>query len=249
MSALKVVIVDDDPWVLRMVATVLEGRGCRVHTAADGREGYDKVVRVRPDLIVTDVMMPRMDGWTMVRSLRARPDFALVPVIFLTALGGEDDRLHGFRLGADDYLPKPFRFEEFDLRVGNALRRRQEVLAAAAGVREAGPRPAIEGSLDQLGLATLLAMVEMERKSGVLVLHHRGATGRVFCRDGRVVSASIEGGPSGAEAAYRMLGWSHGEFEFSVIPVDMRDAVEMSISHLLLEAARRLDEGHLPSEA
>ena len=80
---------------------------------------------VRPDLIITDVMMPKLDGWALVRALRSRAELALVPVIFLTALGGEEDRIRGFRLGADDYLPKPFRFEELELRVANALKKRQ----------------------------------------------------------------------------------------------------------------------------
>ena len=68
-------------------------------------------------------MMPKMDGWSLVRQLRSHAELAMLPVIFLTALSSEDDRIRGFRLGADDYVTKPFRFEELDLRVAKTLRR------------------------------------------------------------------------------------------------------------------------------
>src|SRR5437773_7042281 len=125
VTNLQILIVDDDPWILKMVTTVLGKRGYKIHTAVDGQEAYLKAIEVKPDLIVTDIMMPKMDGWTLVRSLRQRSDLALTPVIFLSALGSDEDRIQGFRLGADDYLPKPFRFEELDLRVSNALRKRK----------------------------------------------------------------------------------------------------------------------------
>ena len=120
--------------------------------------------QLRPDLIITDVMMPKLDGWSLVRALRSRAELALVPVIFLTALGGEEDRIKGFRLGADDYLPKPFRFEELDLRVANALKKAKTTQAKAEEVKRAPVEPppipgsapkkpaGIHGTLEQLGL-------------------------------------------------------------------------------------------------
>src|SRR6185436_12712772 len=123
MSTPRILVVDDDAWILRMVTTVLEKRGYEIITAHDGEEGFKIALARVPDLVISDVMMPRMDGWTLVKALRSKPEFAFVPVIFLTALGTDEDRIKGFRLGADDYLPKPFRFEELDLRVANALRR------------------------------------------------------------------------------------------------------------------------------
>ena len=77
-------------------------------------------------------MMPKMDGWSLVRQLRAHAELAMLPVIFLTALSSEDDRIRGFRLGADDYVTKPFRFEELDLRVAKTLRRTAQTVAGDA---------------------------------------------------------------------------------------------------------------------
>src|SRR5688572_1714439 len=178
MSNPRILVVDDDAWILRMVTTVLEKRGYEIIIAHDGEEGLPRAAADKPDLVITDVMMPKMDGWTLVKQLRARSDFALTPVIFLTALGADEDRIRGFRLGADDYLPKPFRFEELDLRVANALRRRVAVETAARETTQQKPAapgskdaPGVHGSLDQLGLSSLLTLLDMERKSGVLVLH------------------------------------------------------------------------------
>ena len=105
-------------------------------------------------------MMPHMDGWTLVKVLRSRPVFAFLPVIFLTALTSDDDRIRGFRLGADDYMAKPFRFEELDLRVERTLGRsrmveqvaREQLGAAARPTPPAGQAAASEGSGPHVGL-------------------------------------------------------------------------------------------------
>jgi CheY-like chemotaxis protein len=259
MPAPRVLIVDDDPWILRMVSTLLEKRGYAISTAGDGEEGLMRADQLRPDLIITDVMMPKLDGWALVRALRSRPELALVPVIFLTALGGEDDRIRGFRLGADDYLPKPFRFEELDLRVANALKKAKATQQKAQEVKEAPTEPAggspgkksvgIHGTLEQLGLSSLMVMIEMERKSGILRLERVGVTGRIFCREGRVIAARLDGDRAppkarkGAQAVYHMLTWADGRFDFSGVDVDMEDEVNSTTTHLLMEGARLIDEG------
>jgi DNA-binding response OmpR family regulator len=246
MSAVRILIVDDDAWILKMVSTVLDKRGYTIDIAADGREALERVSAHTPDLVITDVMMPHLDGWALIRKLRARPETAFTPVIFLTALGSDDDRIRGFRLGADDYLPKPFRFEELDLRVQNALRRvgrsKDEARQAVA------PQPGVQGSLEQLGLSALLMMLDMEKKSGVLVLAHKGETARLFVRDGRVVRAAIDGRPEprGAQCVYHVLRWPEGRFDFSSLDVDMEDEVQSSTAHLLMEGARLIDEANRP---
>jgi CheY-like chemotaxis protein len=275
-SGPRILVVDDDAWILRMVTTVLEKRGYQVTTAQDGEEGLAQAQAPgrTPDLIITDVMMPKLDGWALVKQLRATPQLAFVPVIFLTALGSDEDRIRGFRLGADDYLAKPFRFEELDLRVAKALRQRHPEAGTRAQlqseVRAVKPpppagrpvddltpiggtpaikgAPGIHGSLDQLGLSSLLIVLEMERKSGVLVLsrpsHTETETGRVFLRAGRVCRARLDGRahPRNHQAVYYMLTWSLGSFEFTALEVDMEDEVKTSTTALLMEGARRIDE-------
>jgi CheY-like chemotaxis protein len=228
-----------------MVTAVLQKRGYTIATAGDGAAGLQVATQDPPDLVITDVMMPRMDGWTFVKNLRAQTRFALVPVIFLTALASDDDRIRGFRLGADDYLPKPFRFDELDLRVANVLEKHREITRQAAKSGAADGKPGIHGALDQLGLSSLLAMFEMERKSGVLVLRRGAEVGRIFVRDGRVVFARMDqGGRENAAAVYHLLTWPDGRFDFSAIEVEMEDQVQTSTTHLLMEGARLMDEAN-----
>jgi CheY-like chemotaxis protein len=257
MAALRILVADDDAWILHMVTTVLEKRGYSVETAADGEEAFQKAVDNPPDLLITDVMMPKMDGWKLVKSLRARPEFAFVPVIFLSALSSDDDRIRGFRLGADDYMPKPFRFEELDLRVAKTLRHRNNVEQnardqinreepAASEGRAGSEGSGLGGDLSQVGLSSLLTLLEMERKSGILVITDDASqsVGRIFLRAGRVIAARIEGrqSPVNDECVFHMLQWKSGAFEFDQTEVEMDDEVGTSTTHLLMEGARRLDE-------
>lgn len=243
MSVPPVVLVaDDDAWILRMVATVLEKRGYTVIIANDGEEALQKALVTPPDLLITDVMMPRMDGWALVKALRARPELTALPVIFLTALSSDEDRIRGFRLGADDYVPKPFRFEELDLRIAKTMRRTQ---ALAQEARETILGPSLRGDLSQIGLAALLTMIEMERKTGVLTLRDAGGgSAQILVRGGRVVHARLDdrADPVDAECVYHLLSWSAGSFELIACEVEGADRVHTSTMNLLLEGARRLDE-------
>jgi DNA-binding response OmpR family regulator len=238
--AKRILIVDDEPAILRMVESLLVRKGHKVDMARDGEEGLKSAKRHRPDLVITDVLMPEMDGWAFVRQLRAQQELALVPVIFLTALNTAKDRVLGFRLGADDYLPKPFHLEELEIRVDRVLRRadqlnRQVVETSAVGLR---------GSLEHIGTSSLLTILEMERKSGVLVIKAGRKTGRVFLREGRALDAFFDGSPEprGAEAIYELLTWTTGRFEFSYLEVEMEDNIQTSTTHLLMEGARLIDE-------
>lgn len=241
----RILIVDDEPAILRMVESLMARHGYTVEMARDGQEGLAKATRNPPDLIITDVLMPGMDGWSLVRAIRARQDLALVPVIFLTALNSPKDRILGFRLGADDFLQKPFHLEELDLRIAKVLRRGSRVQADVARMTadDDGGAVGLRGSLAHIGVSSILTILEMERKSGILVLRSR-ETGRVFLKEGRSLDAFFDGRPAprGAEAVYEMLTWTSGSFEFSNLEVEMEDTINASTTHLLMEGARRIDE-------
>ena len=238
-----VLVADDDAWILRMVVTVLEKRGYSVETAGDGEDAMNRALARMPDLLITDVSMPRMDGWSLVRNLRSMQEMAMLPVIFLTALASDDDRIRGFRLGADDYVTKPFRFEELDLRVAKTLRRTQTL---AQETREQLGAASLKGDLAQVGLSALLVLIEMERKTGLLTLRAAdGTSSQVLVREGRVVHARFDTKPEPTDAncIYELLGWSAGEFELISCLIEGPDRVNSSTTHLLMEGARRMDEG------
>jgi DNA-binding response OmpR family regulator len=245
-----VLVADDDAWILRMVATVLEKRGYSVETAVDGEDALTRALARTPDLLITDVMMPKMDGWSLVRQLRSHAELAMLPVIFLTALSSEDDRIRGFRLGADDYVTKPFRFEELDLRVAKTLRRTAQ---AMQDTRDQLAGTGLRGDLSQVGLSSLLVLIEMERKTGLLQLRapDGGPTAQILVREGKVVHARLDEAedPVDAECVYYLLTWGAGEFEFIACLVEGVDRVNVSTTHLLMEGARLMDEAREPSLA
>jgi DNA-binding response OmpR family regulator len=123
----RVLVVDDEPMVREVVTTYLEREGFWVDAAADGPSAVDAVHRNRPDLVVLDVMLPRMDGFAVLRAVR---EIADVPVILLTARSEEPDRVLGLELGADDYVVKPFSPRELAARVRSVLRRSRRPAAA-----------------------------------------------------------------------------------------------------------------------
>lgn len=134
MTAKKVRIVtaDDDPQLLRLITRNLEFEGYEVITASDGALALAEIERSAPDLILLDVMMPRMDGFTVCQRVR---EFSSVPIIIVTARGQDQDKVKGLDLGADDYLTKPFSVEELLARVRAVLRRAQFLANDAAAGR------------------------------------------------------------------------------------------------------------------
>lgn len=118
----QIVTADDDPQLLRLIARNLEFEGYEVLTANDGASALEQIERSTPDLVLLDVMMPRMDGFTVCQRVR---EFSSVPIIIVTARGQDQDKVKGLDLGADDYLTKPFSVEELLARVRAVLRRTQ----------------------------------------------------------------------------------------------------------------------------
>jgi class 3 adenylate cyclase len=105
-----------------MMAGVLEGRGYTVASAFDGRQALELVRIAPPDLVVSDILMPEMDGYELCRELRASPDTALLPIVLVTSLDPQNERVKGLEAGADDFLSKPVRWEELFARVRSLLR-------------------------------------------------------------------------------------------------------------------------------
>jgi len=120
MGQASILLIDDDSTLLELLAGHLRIAGYSPLVAADGRSGLRLAAEASPDLVVLDVMMPGVDGWEVCQELRR---VSSVPIIMLTAKGEEIDKLHGFHLGVDDYVTKPFSFAELAARVGAVLAR------------------------------------------------------------------------------------------------------------------------------
>ncbi len=149
----RILVADDDPDILTVVKVNLELDGFEVATAVDGEDALQKASSEPPEVIVLDIMMPRMDGLTALHRLRSQAATAGVPIILLTARGLPEDRVRGLELGADDYITKPFDITELAARVRAVLRRTQ-------AARDLSPLTGLPGNFQ------ITAQIEQHIQSG-----------------------------------------------------------------------------------
>ncbi len=205
-----VLVVDDDRTVREVVVSYLRAGGHEVVDVGDGESALSAVGHHRPDLVVLDLMLPGIDGLEVARRIRATGD---LPIIMLTALGAESDRLVGLRLGADDYVTKPFSPRELVLRVDSVLRRvgrppeTEPVLVDGDLVVDAARRLATRG-----GEALALTLREFD------LLHHLvGHPGTAWSRE---------------DLLRRVWGWSFGDDATVTVHVRrLREKVEQDPTH------------------
>jgi DNA-binding NarL/FixJ family response regulator len=124
LMAGQVLLVDDEPGLREAVQAYLEDSGFAVDVAGNAQEGWQLLQQRLPDLVISDVMMPQVDGYQFLKQMREDPRFKTLPVVFLTARGMTSDRIQGYQAGCDAYLPKPFDPDELVAIVENLLERR-----------------------------------------------------------------------------------------------------------------------------
>lgn len=152
MSSTNILIIEDDEIVARTIERSLRSDDFKVSIANSGVEGLKAARNNLPDLVVLDVIMPGMDGYTVCREMRADIKLADVPILFLTAKIKDEDKITGFNAGADDYLSKPFNIDELVLRVRAILRRTHRPMQTAAEEASAPSRltPRVQSILETL---------------------------------------------------------------------------------------------------
>jgi CheY-like chemotaxis protein len=202
----------------------------------NGVDAIEKTQISAPDLVISDTVMPEMDGFELNRLLKANPDWADIPVIFLTAQKSVEDRIRGLEQGVEDYLTKPIFIREILARVGVVLQRRQRET-----LESRGSKTKFSGNLADMGIIDLIQTIEISRKSGVIHLVKSDDRGEIYFRDGNVIDAETRN-RRGPDAVYRMLVWSDGMFEIEFVALDKPDRIQLSTQALLMEGMRRLDE-------
>ncbi len=171
-----VLVVDDEPRVAEVVSLTLQDEGFRVATALGGEEAVEKATELQPDIVVLDIMMPVLDGHTVMRKLQERRP---VPVIFLTGRGAVAERSRGLDLGADDYVVKPFHPDELAARIRAVLRRSRAATGGSNIVRLGDVEVDLERRiLTRRGEPIVLSRIEwlllqyLARNPGKVVLHN-----------------------------------------------------------------------------
>jgi len=236
----NLLIVDADPRSLKVLEVSLRKVGYSITTCTSAEEALETVELSKPDLILSDTRLPKMDGFELVQKLRQIADLVDVPLMFLSSDTTVESKVKGLQLGVADYLTKPIYIKEIITRVQLELQRRQREGIERKSVSEAKTR--FSGSLADMGLVDLLQTIDISRKSGVLHLSQQGRRGAIHFVEGTIRHAHVAK-LVGEAAVYRFLVWNEGDFdvEFGKTKID-RPTVQMSTQGLLMEGMRRVDE-------
>lgn len=230
-----VLTIDDDEWIQRLIKSALK-KDYRIISAANGKEGFLQAQKEKPDLIVLDIMMPEMDGWELIKKLRSDPEFILTPIIFLTALDSPEDRVRGLKLGASDYMSKPFNSQELAARVHKLITFKRQIEKNVE--QKSLPLPSsrksiLSGKLDQIRFISILKILEMEKQNGMLVCTEGHNTGSILFRNGQILIPQEEA--KAKEMKETILYFSQnrkGLFDFWLMAVEEEGKELMDISSL-----------------
>jgi DNA-binding response OmpR family regulator len=186
----RILIAEDDPKSRALLVKFLEAKGHEVIPAADGQEALEKYVEAQPDLVLLDVMMPKVDGWGVLKEVRAQGE---IPVILVTVKDATEDKVHGLSLGADDYITKPFDLREVEARIEAVMRR---VQTSPPSRIEAGPIT-IDDETKEVTVHG--KRVELSPKEYELLRFLASKPGRVFSHEEILRSVWAESPYAGAE--------------------------------------------------
>ncbi len=174
----RILVIDDDAAIAELVAVNLEMAGYEVTQAEDGIKGQALAIQLLPDLIVLDLMLPRVDGFTVCQRLRRDDRTADIPVLMLTALSQTQDKVEGFNSGADDYLTKPFELEEMLARVRALLRRTDRIPQAAkhSEILNYGPLTLVPERFEAVWYVNTVKLTHLEFELLHCLLQRHGQT-------------------------------------------------------------------------
>ncbi|MBL8149974.1 MAG: response regulator [Blastocatellia bacterium] len=229
----KLLVVEDEPMTRSVLQTALENTYDLIF-ASDGQRGLEMARSEQPDLIVSDLMMPVMDGLEFLQKLRATEEMSETPFLFLTARAGVEDKIEGLEHGADEYLGKPFSVRELQLRVERLVEE---------GRRRKGSTGAFQGKLSEVPLSDIIQLLSNNRKTGELSIELPSAKERakVFFQDGQIVNA-VYGKATGQKGLYRMFAIEDGKFIFENKPPSVKKVINERTENLLLDGYRQIDE-------
>jgi len=206
-SPKTVLVVDDEPLVRQTLELELKRAGYEVMIAADGKEALLAIQKKVPDLIISDIMMPTLDGYAFCRKVKDNPRTRTVPFLFLTAKSSQEDRIKGYLLGAHRYITKPTSKQDLlravDIRLKDA--------SLAQGLMRQKSR-LIKGDLTTVSVLSLMEFFYVGRWTGKLTLSKGEEQGEIVFKDAEVAGARL-GRLHGEQALEHLLAWDDGRFQ------------------------------------
>jgi putative two-component system response regulator len=179
----RILIVDDEPANIQVLTRLMTNRGYQVVSASDGELALAAIARERPDIVLLDVQMPKLDGFEVCRRVKSDPTTRLIPIVLITGLDGTDDRVSGIEAGADDFLTKPFNVPELEARVRSLLRMKRytdeldsaESVILSLGLTIEARDPCTQGHCARLAHYATALGTRLGLNKDQLVALHRGA--------------------------------------------------------------------------
>jgi len=235
----KILIVDDNPNVLRLLRISLtkSGKDYEILEAENGEQAFGIANKEKPDLIISDVMMPQMDGIELCWMIRENSEIPLVPFIFLTSFDDPEMEIKGFRAGADEYLSKPIDRKLLLRRVEELLERSQNVKKIENSSEK---QKGFSGDLHDLSLVEVVQMLNLNKKTGRLKIDGN-ISGTIYVKEGQLWYAKSDKN-EGEAAMYELVPLEEGTFQFNSEKVDVERNVQNSTMNVIMEACRIMDE-------
>lgn len=229
-----ILFVEDEPNMRNLVEKVFLEKGYRIITAPNGIKAMEILINTTPDLIVSDIMMPEMNGIEFFQAVQERFGENRPVFMFLTAKSDEEDIVSGFSLGAEDYITKPVSIRHLASKIEARIKQIQtQKYNLSKGLR---------GNLQDQGIADIIQFIELAEHTGKLTIESHHREGQIQFRDGRIYWADFS--PlSGAEAVFALMALKQGAFHFeNSDDVITTNRIKLDNSALILEGMKRIDE-------
>lgn len=233
----KILIVDDNKTVRTLLSINLRKEKFEVIEAENGVEGLEVVNEQLPDLVISDIIMPQMDGFEFCKQVRTTSKVPMVPFMFLTSIDQVATELRGLRTGADDYLIKSnIKKEELVGKVQAMLSKANEYKQAEQEIQDG-----LYGKFSDLSLIDVLQLLIMNKKTGILTITRDGEKAELYFDDGKMLHAEYKKFV-GEEAVYNLGEWKEGVFRFERTDVNVSPTIHTVTMNLLMEYCRITDE-------
>lgn len=234
----KILLVDRDQEGVEQLKNILFSVGYEVKTAYDGDKAIDLIESAKPDLIISEVNIPKVDGWELCWIIRERPEFSDIPFVFLTSKAKVSDEVLSFELGADDYIKKPYIRNELLARIkgllGRLERARQSTLSSTG----------VKGNLKDMSMSDILQVLNVGKRTAAVHISKGESRGSIFVTEGKVVHARC-GDVRGEDALFNIMAWEDGSFLVEGGATTNIKSINHSTEMILLEGYKRMDEGKM----
>jgi len=216
MAKSKILVVDDNAYLVDILSFSLEMENYEVLKAYDGEEAIKIISNNPPDLILADIMMPKMDGFELCKKTKEDPKTKDIPFLFLTAKGKLDDQLKGFSLGGNDYIVKPFNLDDLLKKIAKSIEQYKEKGSIVKDIPK-------EGDISEFPIIKVLQSMKSNKETATLTATTSDDVGKIYIKNGKITKAETSVSKD-TVALESILTWKDGKFQIkNSVPQDIAE--------------------------